>query len=835
MHDMEVSLPSQNQKEFKMRKLAVFLLSLGLISAVQAQKISGVVKDEKGKGLDKTTVSLLRAKDSSVVKLSVTNNDGVFSIPSEAGSFLVSTSHIGYAPAYSAVFQVSGDVTVPDVNMKKVSAELTGVTVTTKKPMIEVKADKTILNVEGTINSVGNDALELLRKSPGVTIDKDDNVSLSGKNGVQIYIDGKPSPLSGADLTAFLKNLQSSQIEAIEIITNPSAKYDAAGNAGIINIRLKKNKSFGTNGSVNAGYAIGVYPKYNGGLSLNNRGKKVNIFGNYNYNNTKNDNVFKLYRSVLDTVFDQRNNMTMKNEGHGFKAGLDYYINSKHTLGVLVNGNFSDNNVYTDGKTNIIYKPTGVTDRILTANNRSLSQRDNVNFNMNYHFLDTAGHDLTVDADYGFFAIDNDQLQPNVYYNPSMTTELSRTIYNFITPTNIDIYTLKADYEQNYKGGKLGLGFKTSEVKTDNNFGRYNVVGSNKTLDVARSNQFDYSENINAVYVNYNKPFMKKGFMIQAGLRVENTNNTGDSYGLNSNGTINTSSKSSVKRNYTGLFPSAAITFNKNPMKQWSFAYSRRIDRPAYQDLNPFEFKLDEYTYQKGNVNLRPQYTNSVSITNIYKYKLTTKLTYSHVADVFTQLVDTAEKSKAFVTKQNLTTQDITSLNVSYPFMYKNYMLFTNLNTYYSMYKADFGGGTRKINLNVFSYNIYMQNSLKFGKKKEWSAEVSGFYNAPTIWQGTFKSNALWSIDGGVQKTILKGKGSLKTSVSDIFKTLKWKGTSDFAGQTTIASGNFESRQFKINFSYRFGSNQVKAARNRKDASEEEKNRTQSSGGIGNQ
>ena len=813
-----------------MRKLAVFLMSLGLFSVAEAQKVSGLVKDEKGKGLEKTTVSLLRAKDSSVVKLSVTANEGHFSVESAAGSYLLSTSHIGYAPAYSRVFEVTGDVSVPDINMVKVSAELQGVTVTSKKPMIEVKADKTILNIEGTINSVGNDALELLRKSPGVTIDKDDNVSLSGKNGVQIYIDGKPSPLSGADLTAFLKNLQSSQIEAIEIITNPSAKYDAAGNAGIINIRLKKNKSFGTNGSVNAGYAIGVYPKYNGGLSLNNRGKKVNIFGNYNYNKNKNDNLFKLYRVQLDTIFDQQNNMTMKNESHGFKAGLDYYVNSKHTLGFLVNGNFSDNEFGTNSKTPIIYKPTGVTNRILTANNSSLAERNNVNFNVNYHFIDTAGHDLSVDGDYGMFRIKTDQLQPNIYYDPTMANELSRTIYNFITPTDIDIYTLKTDYEQNYKGGKLGLGFKTSVVNTGNNFGRYNVYGSGKTLDVARSNQFDYSENINAVYLNYNKPFIRKGFMIQAGVRLENTNNTGDSYGLNNDGSVNTGSKKSIKRNYTGLFPSASVTLNKNPMKQWSLSYSRRIDRPAYQDLNPFEFKLDEYTFQKGNTDLKPQYTNSFSLTNIYKYKLTTKLSYSHVTDVFTQLVDTAEKSKSFITKKNLATQDIVSLNISYPFMYKNYMLFTNLNTYYSMYKADFGGGSRIINLDVFSYNLYMQNSLKFGKKKDWTAEVSGFYNAPTIWQGTFKSSAIWAIDGGVQKNILKGKGNLKASVSDIFKTLHWKGSSNFAGQLLTASGNFESRQFKLNFSYRFGSNQVKAARNRKAASEEETKRTEGGG-----
>ncbi|HEX7903291.1 MAG TPA: outer membrane beta-barrel protein [Chitinophagaceae bacterium] len=817
-----------------MRKfIASFIIFLLFTVAAKAQKISGIVKDQQGKGLEKSTVSLLRAKDSSVVKLAVTGSDGQFSLSANPGSYLVNVSHVGYSPFYSKRFEVAGtEIDLQSLQMIKADANLSGVTVTAKKPLVEVRADKMIVNVEGTINSVGNDALELLRKSPGVTIDKDDNVSLSGKNGVQIYIDGKPSPLSGADLTAYLKNLQSSQVESIEIITNPSAKYDAAGNAGIINIRLKKNKSFGTNGSVNAGYAVGVYPKYNGGLSLNNRGKKVNIFGNYNFNKGKNDNLFKLYREQLDTIFNQRNNMTFKNTSHGFKVGVDYYVNSKHTLGILVNGNIADNEFSTNSKTPISYKPTGVVDRVLTANNKSVSDRNNVNFNLNYRFADTAGHELNVDADYGIYRIKSDQYQPNIYYNPSMTTELSRSIYNFISPTDIDIYTLKTDYEQKFKGGKLGLGFKTSFVNTDNNFGRYNVSGNTKQLDVARSNQFNYEENINAVYLNYNKPF--KGFMVQAGLRVENTNNTGDSYSLNSNGSVNYSNKQSIKRNYTNLFPSASFTFNKNPMKQWSFSYSRRIDRPAYQDLNPFEFKLDEYTFQKGNTELRPQYTNSFAVTNIYKFKLTTTVNYSHVSDVFTQLVDTAEKSKSFITKKNLATQDIVSLNISYPFMYKNYTAFVNLNTFYSMYKANFGGGNRNISLDVFSYNVFMQHSLKLGKKKNWTTEVSGFYNAPTIWQGTFESKAIWAIDGGIQKTIFKGKGNLKASVSDIFRTLKWSGTSNFAGQYLRASGNFESRQFKLNLTYRFGRNEVKAARQRKLASEEESKRTQGGGqGIG--
>lgn len=817
-----------------MRKIVLFFVSAcSLVGVVNAQQVTGNVKDQLGKGLEKSTVSLLNAKDSSVVKLAASGDNGHFSLSAnQPGHYLVSASHVGYVSVYSQVFELSGSgaMNLPDLAMNKLTGDLKAVTVVAQRPMVEVKADKTILNVEGTINAVGNDALELLRKSPGVMVDKDDNLSLAGKNGVQIYVDGKPSPLSGADLSAYLKSIQSSQIEAIEIITNPSAKYEAAGNAGIINIRLKKDKTFGTNGSVNAGYNIGIFSKYNGGLSLNHRNKHVNIFGNYNFNDGLNANTFKLHREQLDTLFDQKSGLEFKNVTHGFKTGLDYFINKKSTIGVLINGNISDPTITNDSRTPISYIPTGVVDRILVANNKTVTKRNNVNFNGNYRYVDTSGHELNVDADYGLFRIKSDQYQPNFYYNSTGTVKTSEYIYDFIAPTDIDIYSLKADYEQNYKKGKLGLGFKTSLVNTGNHFGRYDVISGAKQLDIDRSNQFDYKENINAVYVNYNRPL--KGAMIQLGVRMENTNATGNSYPLNADGSVNKNTKQAFKRHYTDLFPSGAITFNKNPMNQWGISYSRRIDRPAYQDLNPFEFKIDEYTFQKGNINLRPQYTNSIAVTNTYKYKLTTSLTYSHVADVFTQLIDTVEKSKSFISKQNLATQNIVSLNVSYPFQYKTYSAFFNLNSYYSHYRADFGGGNRVINLDVFAYTIYMQHSLKLGKKG-YTAELSGFYASPTIWGGTFKSKALWSTDGGLQKTILKGKGNIKASLTDIFFTLKWHGESNFAGQKTIVSGNQESRQLRLNFTYRFGSNQVKAARNRNSGAEDEKKRTEGGGGIG--
>jgi hypothetical protein len=823
-----------------MKQKLLLILTIGLFTTItalaqNASKVSGQINDNNGKPLAAATIMLQKAKDSSLVKTAVTNASGNYEIaPVKPGSYFVSATSAGMKKTSSPVFEVkeNENATAPALVTQPVPKDMAGVTVSSAKPMVEVRADKTILNVEGTINAVGNDALELLRKSPGVMVDKDDNLSLAGKNGVQVYIDGKPSPLSGADLAAYLKSMQSTQIEAIELITNPSAKYEAAGNAGIINIRLKKDKSIGTNGNVNVGYGIGNYSKYNGGLSLNHRNKKMNVFGNYNYNTGINEMNFKLYREQGDSIFDQKNRILMRNKyGHNYKAGADFFINKKSTIGFILNGNSSKSLTETEGPMYIIYKPKDSLVKVLKASSDNDSKRDNINVNLNYRYAVSGGNELNIDADYGNFKIRSNQFQPNDYYDATGSIKQFSNVYRMISPTNIDIFSVKADYERNFKKGRLGFGGKIGFVKTDNDFRRYDVYGNNEVYDKVKSNRFKYSENINALFVNYNRAF--KGFMLQVGFRVENTNSDGNSTGLQYDTAILAYKKydSSIHRNYTDLFPSFAFTFNKNPMSQFGITYSRRIDRPAYQDLNPFEFKLNDYTFMKGNTQLRPQYTNSFGLTHTYKYKLNTQLNYSHVKDIFTQLPDTTDKSKSFITKKNLATQDIVSLNISYPYQKKWYSFFVNVNSYYSIYKANFGGGDRNVNLDVFALSFYMQNSFNLGKG--FKAELSGFYSSPTIWQGTFKSIAMYSIDGGLQKNILKGKGMLKASVSDMFRLMKWKGNTGFSGQFNEASGRWESRQFKLNFTYRFGNAQVKAARQRKTSIEDENKRTQQSGGMG--
>ena len=806
----------------------LFLLSILSISfASRAQQLTGLAKDADGKNLNGVTVSLLRDTGKAILKYTVTKN-GVYGFDNvTSGKYRISASHIGFAPAVTQVFEFNGEkATAPELKLAKASGQMSAVTVTAARPIVEVKADKTILNIEGTINSVGSDALELLRKAPGVMVDKDDNLSVNGKNGVQVYIDGRPTPLSGQDLSNYLKSIQSSSIESIEIITNPSAKYEAAGNAGIINIRLKKNKSLGTNGSVNTGVNFGHYPKFNVGTTLNHRNKNLNIFGNYAFNKSKNRNNMDLYRTIPDSIFDQHGTMTMENESHNYKAGVDFFLDKKNVLGVMVNGTFADPSVSNYSRTEISYIPVDTIDRILVADNSSVMKRNNVNLNLNYSYTGADGKSLTLNADYGYYDISTNQLQPNYYYDRTGINLTRSVISRMISPTSININSVKGDWEQNFKKGKLGYGGKIAFVKSDNDFQNYDVNGSNEDLNTDKSNLFVYKENINAGYLNYNRQF--KGVMVQAGVRVENTVAKGNSSGIKDN-------KEWVKefdRNYTNVFPSAAITFNKNPMNQFGITYSKRIDRPAYQDLNPFEFKLDEYTFQRGNVDLKPQYTNSIGVSHTYKYRLTTSLNYSHVKDMFAQWIDTTEKSKAFISKKNLAQQDIISFNISYPYQYKSYSVFANLSSNYSMYKADFGPG-REVDQDAFGLNLYAQNSIKFGKTKTWTAELTGFYVAPTIQQGAFRSESLFSIDAGLAKNLWNNKATIKTSFSDIFNTLQFTGRQEFAGQTTKVNAKWETQQLKLNFVYRFGSNQIKAARNRSTGAEEESKRTQGGSGLG--
>jgi hypothetical protein len=813
-----------------MKRILTFTLFILLTAFSFAQTktatITGKIVEGTGKPLPLATVTLLKAKDSTLAKTAITNNNGVFTIVGvSANAYFISATSVGHQKNSSPVFNIAEgqDFTASTVALSQSNTSLTEVTVQAKKPMIEVRADKTVFNVESSINATGSNAFELLQKSPGVSIDKDDNISMQGKNGVKIYIDGKPTQMSGADLAAYLRSINSADMESIEMITNPSAKYDASGNAGIINIRLKKNKNYGANGNFSTGVGFGHTPKLNNSLSLNYRNKKINLFSNYSNNFGKNRFNLDLYRIQKDSLYDQHSVNINNNQTHNVKAGMDYFLNAKNTIGVMVTANFNDNTGTSNGATLISPNSTKIPIKTLYATNRIPGTRTNIDYNLNYRYADSKARELNIDADYITFRRKGNSYQPNWYRAFGTEVLLDEKIYRNNTPTDIDIYTFKVDYEMPFQKGKLGFGGKYSDTKTKNTFDFYNVYGGQDVKDIYRSNKFNYDENVNALYVNYNRPLSKKVTM-QAGVRMENTQSEGDLISAVQQPDNN------VKRQYTNFFPSGALTYAVNQKNSLNLSYSRRIDRPNYQDLNPFEDKLDELTYRKGNAFLRPQYTNAFQLSHTFKYRYVTSLGYSHIKDYFAQIIDTTG-NKSFLTQKNLAEQNIYSLNFSAPItITKWWNAFATFNGYHSAYKADFGAG-KIININVDAFSIYTQQT--FSVKKGPTFELSGFYNSPTVWGGTFKSKGLGFVDIGVQQQVFKKAGTIKISYTDIFKTLHWRGISDYAGSYIDVRGHFESNQLKVNFSYRFGKSEVKAARQRKIAADEESKRLNQSGGIG--
>ncbi|MEM9888276.1 MAG: carboxypeptidase-like regulatory domain-containing protein, partial [Bacteroidota bacterium] len=392
-----------------------FLFSLPLFA--QSGQINGAVFSAQEGPLPFANVLLKNATDSALVKAEVTDEKGNYTFSNVAyDRYFLETSFLGMESYRSEIFELNGSsMRRAAIVLKDADATLAEVTVTAKRPLIEVLADKTVFNVENTLSSTGTDAFELLRKAPGVIIDNSDNLILEGKTGVQIYINNKLSPLSGEDLSNYLRSLQASDIKAIEIITQPSSKYDAAGNAGIINIRLKKDKRLGTNGTISGGVAQGRNTRYNSSVSLNNRTLKGNLFGTYSNNMGETWSFIYLDRIQQGVRYDSETETLSDRNTQNVKVGYDFFPNSQHTIGVLFNGNFY--NGVSKGITNtpIIPLASGETEQILIANNESNSDNYNVLGNINYCFADTSGHEFLFDIDYGRYDRERMSFQPNNY------------------------------------------------------------------------------------------------------------------------------------------------------------------------------------------------------------------------------------------------------------------------------------------------------------------------------------------------------------------------------------------------------------------------------------
>ena len=792
-----------------MKKLFNLLVAGTIALCSQAQtnnpgSISGNIKDGGNqKIIDAASISLLNAKDSAVVKTAVADKEGKFIFENTRnGNYLLMATSIGHSKVYSAAFAISESTPFFNAGtLQLVPAEksLAGVTVVAKKPFIERKADKTVLNVESSISSTGSTALEVLEKAPGVTVDKDGNVSLKGKQGVMILVDGKQTYLSGPELTNMLRNMSSNQLDQIEVMTNPSAKYDASGRSGIINIKTKKNKQKGFNGSASTAYTQGIYSKTSNSLNLNYKNGKLNLFSTLSANYRNNFQQLDIYRRYLNTdkttkaIFEQTSFSNKHSGNYNAKFGLDYSLNTKTTLGIVVSG-VTNPFAQTGENTSYLMGSSGALDSIVSARNSEYSKWKNGSVNLNFrHRFDSTGREITADVDYLNYNSNKDQYFSNNSYTAGWSLKNSDILLGEL-PSAINILSAKTDYTQPLKkGAKFEAGLKASYVNTDNTAGYFNLVGNIKNPDYDKTNRFDYKENINAAYINFSKE-MKK-WSLQSGLRLENTNYKGYQYG-------NPQRKdSSFNRSYTSLFPTVFVGFNPTEKNQFSFSYGRRINRPDYEDLNPFMFFLDKYTYGAGNPFLKPMYSHVLELSHTFKQFLTTTVNYSYTKDLFNEMFE--QKDFATIVRQgNYGHMNDASVSVSVQkgvTKWWNTMVYTEAK--YNQFKGILSSG-EDIDTHATTFLANINNQFKF--KKGWSAEISGWYRTKGV-EGQIAIKALGQLNAGIQKQVIKNKGTIKFAVNDILKTRNPQGDINFQSTEARFRQYGDNRVATLSFSYHFG------------------------------
>ena len=773
----------------------------GIFAQAQTTAVKGKVIDKNAIAVVAASVSLLNAKDSSIVKTIVTDEAGNYLIESKTGgNFVISATAVGHQKAYSPAFVIfENNISVlNNISLVPEEKTLDNVSVVAKKAFIERKLDKTVINVEASITSAGSTAMEVLEKSPGVSVDKDGKISLKGKQGVIILIDGKQTYMGAQDLASYLQAMPAANLDQIELMPNPSSKYDASGNSGVINIKTKRNKQKGFNGSVKNTLAVGRYVRTLNTINLNYKNGKFNVFSTFGVNHRKSFQQLDINRkyydanSKLNAIFDQTATFIRSNNNNNAKIGVDFYATKKTTIGILFNGSISPS--AQDG-TNISYlkNAEAVTNSILSSNNTDKEKWRNAGLNVNLrHVFDSTGRELSIDVDALQYKSLHDQYFQSDNYS-ALWVKQSSELLTSVLPATINVYSAKVDYVHPFKSGlKMETGIKTSFVNTDNVADYFNIIGGAPVVDNEKTNQFKYEENINAGYVNFSKEFKK--WSLQTGLRLENTNYNGNQFGnpVKPDSTFN--------RSYTGLFPTMFAGYKLNDKNQFGFSYGRRISRPDYESLNPFIFFIDKYTYEAGNPFLKPMYANVFELSHTYNKFLTSTFNYTHNKDMFNEYFE--QSGFATIVKENNygSIDDISlSLNAELkPTKWWTMMPYAEFN--YNKVNSQMYGFDLNTSGAGFSSNINNQ----FSFKKGWSAELSGFYRSRMI-RGQFEIASMNQISTGVAKQILKNKGSLKLNVADIFFSGRQKGVVNIQNTVAAFRQMRDSRNVGITFSYRFG------------------------------
>lgn len=633
-----------------MQKTSLLVLSLLLLaaSASKAQNavLHGKINDENGAPLYMTLVQLYRPADSVALHSTYSNEDGSFDFKGlQAGTYQFKSSYLGYEPYQQdiALPDNNADKDMGAIGMKPSATLLNTVTISGKQKFVERKIDRTVINVDALGGSSGSNALEVLERAPGVSIDQDGLIKLKGRTGVVVYIDEKPTYLSGAELENYLKSLPAGALKQIEIIPNPPAKYDAAGNSGIINIITKRNKLAGLHGNVSTVLQRGRYTRNNNNLNLNFNRKRLGVYLNLNggvRESFQDLNINRYYKNQTDEVessFSQNSFIVKNGRSLNGNFGMDFYLTDNTTLGFSVKAGLSPNGAQTDN-TAFVRDGAGAVLQKVNADNADDRQLNNSTYNMYWkQQLSKKGANLVVDADYVRYISDAEQTFKNYVYTPNDLLTFQDQI-NGNLPSTIEIYAAKADYTQPIgEKAKFEAGIKSAFTATDNTADYRRTEGGITTPDYNLSNRFLYDEWIYAAYLNYSRSFGKVD--LQVGLRGESTRLQGDQLGNPVQPDTN------FTRQYNSLFPTlfALWRIDSSGKHVLTFNFGRRIDRPFFQDLNPFISPLDKFTFYGGNPNLLPTFSYNFNLTHTYRDWLNTTLSYGLVSDGINETLEISE------------------------------------------------------------------------------------------------------------------------------------------------------------------------------------------------
>jgi len=809
-----------------MLRVALLVISLLYLSAewTTAQEPAGRMKiTVVGKGqlpLRGATVELL-TKDSTLYATQSADSLGtvVFNnLP--AAIYLARTSNINYETSVVGPLDLLTRTAAAEIiTLVPQPGVMEGVTVTARKSFFQILPDKTVINVEAGVTNAGATVLEVLEKSPGVTMDRNGNLSLKGRPAVQVMIDGKLTQLAGADLQNMLNGMNASQVEQIELMDNPPAKYDAAGNAGIINIITKKNKLAGFNGSINLAFGQGIYPKNSNSLLLNYRRGPVNLFLTYSFNANRNfTDLTALRRYYKDDgsvsrLLDQPYYTIGSGITHNLRTGIDYSLGAKTTLGLALTGTYLTRE--SDGNSTAVWQnPSGMTDSVINtvSENRTRFKQGGVNLNASHKF--SANRSLTADVDLIGYNIKGTQYFENKLQSIMSMAERSQGDI----PTHINIFSAKTDYSHQRPGLLWEAGWKTSMVETDNEAQYYSETNGNWAEDLGKSNHFQYTENIHALYSSLTRNTGK--WDMQAGLRYEYTAYKASQLG---NAVVK---DSTFDRNYHSLFPTAFITYKADSVNSFTLRGGRRIDRPAFQKLNPFVFIINKYTYQQGNPYFLPQYTWNIELSHLYKDIVSTGLSYNYTSDYFSQvfLMDTATGTIIY-TEGNI--GKMTNLGLSVSAQVSPLPWWSLSGQAVANHKKISGVVWRRYSSSISQLSVNINNQFRFNKG--WGAELSGFYITRSQNDLQEVLDPTGQLAAGVTKQVLQNKATVRFTVRDIFYTQAMKGMTYFQESDEYFKITRDSRIFTLSFTWRFGKS-FKTARRSDGAATEETNRV----GTGN-